>query len=348
MIDILSMSYEELANYISSLGEARFRADQIFAWLHSGVSSFDEMSNISKELREKLSAACEISRAECLRCQKSSSDGTRKYLLGFSDGNCVEAVFMKYNHGNTVCISTQVGCRMGCKFCASTKGGLIRNLAPSEMLSELFAIIRDTGEKISNIVLMGTGEPLDNYENVLRFLRLVNDERGLNIGMRHISLSTCGLCEKIAQLAEENLPLTLSVSLHAPTDEKRNEIMPINKAYGVHRLIDECRHYFEKTSRRISFEYTMISGKTDGLDTARELAELLKGFHCHVNLIPLNRISGGSLMPSDKESIRRFKQHLEENGITVTVRRSLGADIDAACGQLRQSYIPNNFGKSQP
>ncbi len=339
MIDILSMGFDELGDYIASIGEARFRTGQVFSWLHSGVSSFDEMSNISKELRKKLSEECVISSAECVRCQKSKYDGTRKYLLRFSDGNCVESVFMKYNHGNTVCISTQVGCRMGCKFCASTKNGLVRNLLPSEMLSELFAIIKDTGERISNIVLMGTGEPLDNYDNVIRFLHLVNDERGLNIGMRHISLSTCGLCEKIEKLSEENLPITLSVSLHAPTDEKRNAIMPVNKAYGVERLIKECKDYFNRTSRRISFEYTMIKDKTDGIESAHELVRLLGGFPCHVNLIPLNRISGGELSPSGSEAIQKFKDCLENGGITVTVRRSLGADIDAACGQLRQNYI---------
>lgn len=339
MTDIRSMSFTELSDYIANLGEPKFRAKQVFEWLHRGIESFDEMGNIPKSLREKLAAECELNNAEIVRCQISKSDGTRKYLFKFADGNCVESVFMKYNHGNTVCISTQVGCRMGCVFCASTKNGLVRNLLPSEMLAELFSIIRDTKERISNIVLMGTGEPLDNYDNVIKFLKLVNDERGLNIGLRHISLSTCGLCEKIDKLAEENLPITLSVSLHAPNDVARSEIMPINRAYGVKKLISHCKEYFNKTSRRISFEYTMISGQTDKLSQAEELSKLLAGFPCHVNLIPLNKISSGELSPSAPEDIKRFKEYLERKGIAVTVRRSLGADIDAACGQLRQSYI---------
>ena len=339
MTDIRSMSFDELLKYIISIGQPKFRAEQIFLWLHKGISDFDEMKNIPQALRQLLHEECVLNVAECIKRQISKKDGTRKYLLRFADGNCVEAVFMKYNHGNTVCISTQVGCRMGCVFCASTKNGLIRNLLPSEMLAELFAIIKDTGEKITNIVLMGTGEPLDNYDNVIKFLTLVNDHRGLNIGMRHISLSTCGLCDRIERLAEENLPITLSVSLHAPTNDARNAIMPVNRAYGVERLIGTCKEYFRKTSRRISFEYTMIAGSTDGVTQARELAKLLSGFPCHVNLIPLNKISEGKLYPSDADTIMQFKSILEKSGIAVTVRRSLGADIDAACGQLRQNYI---------
>lgn len=339
MIDIRSMTFDQLTKYLISIGQPRFRAQQVFGWLHKGINSFDEMKNIPKQLIERISSECTLNVAECIRCQVSKQDGTRKYLLRFEDGNCVESVFMRYNHGNTVCISTQVGCRMGCVFCASTKQGLVRNLLPAEMLSELYAIINDTGEKISNIVLMGTGEPLDNYDNVIKFLSLVNDERGLNIGMRHISLSTCGLCEKIEKLAKENIPITLSVSLHAPTDEARSAIMPINRAYGVKRLIGECKAYFNATSRRISFEYTMISGKTDTVEQAKQLAELLGGFPCHVNLIPLNKISEGELSPSTQDEINKFRSILESRGITATVRRSLGADIDAACGQLRQNYI---------
>lgn len=339
MIDIRSFSYEELTEFITSNKQPGFRAKQIYLWLHKGVSSFDDMTNIPKSLITFLKENCTLNNAECVKKQVSKLDGTRKYLLKFSDGNCVEAVFMKYNHGNTVCISTQVGCRMGCVFCASTKNGLIRNLLPSEMLAELFAIIKDTGEKISNIVLMGTGEPLDNYDNVIKFLKLVNAAEGLNIGMRHISLSTCGLCDKIEMLANENIPVTLSVSLHAPTDSARNLIMPINRLYGVERLITTCKNYFQKTSRRISFEYTMISGKTDTLQQAKELARLLKDFSCHINLIPLNKISEGDLTPSSVDAITAFKEYLENKGITVTVRRSLGSDIDAACGQLRRNYI---------
>lgn len=339
MIDIRSMNLDELTKYIISINQPKFRAQQIFLWLQKGILDFDEMRNVPQGLRQMLAAECDLNIAECVRKQVSKKDGTRKYLLKFADGNCVEAVFMKYNHGNTVCISTQVGCRMGCVFCASTKKGLVRNLLPSEMLAELFAIIKDTGEKISNIVLMGTGEPLDNYDNVLKFLSLVNDERGLNIGMRHISLSTCGLCDKIERLALENLPITLSVSLHAPTDEARNKIMPVNRAYGVERLLAVCKEYFRITSRRISFEYTMIENNTDKISQAEELAKLLSGFPCHVNLIPLNKISEGELSPSSPDSILRFKSILEKRGIAVTVRRSLGSDIDAACGQLRQNYI---------
>ncbi len=339
MTDIRSLSIGELEEFLAKLSEPKFRTGQIFAWLHQGVQSFDDMTNIPKALREKLKEECALNNAECIKRQISKKDGTRKYLLKFSDGNCVEAVFMKYKHGNTVCISTQVGCRMGCAFCASTKGGLVRNLLPSEMLGELFAIMRDTGEQISNIVLMGTGEPLDNYDNVIKFLKLVNDERGLNIGMRHISLSTCGVCDKISKLASENLPITLSVSLHAPTDEDRSLIMPINKAYGIKRLIDECKNYFNVTSRRVSFEYTMIAGKTDGEIRAKQLADLLCGFPCHVNLIPLNEVKDTGLIQSSSSSIDEFKSYLEKKGITVTVRRSLGADIDAACGQLKQNYI---------
>ncbi len=339
MTDIRSMSYEELCNFFKEKGEPKFRAEQVFLWLHKGISSFDEMRNVPKALREKLSSECILKGAEVARCQISKKDGTRKYLLRLFDENFIEAVFMKYNHGNTVCISTQVGCRMGCAFCASTKNGLVRSLSPSEMLGELFAIIKDTGERISNIVLMGMGEPLDNYDNVVRFLKLVNDERGLNIGLRHISLSTCGVCDKISMLAEENLPITLSVSLHAPDDESRSAIMPINKAYGIERLIGECKKYFEKTSRRVSFEYTMISGKTDGAEKAKKLSALLSGFSCHVNLIPLNKIKDSDLNPSGEEAISEFMSILEKSGITVTVRRSLGGDIDAACGQLRNNSL---------
>ncbi len=341
MIDIRSMNFDELTKYIISIGQPKFRATQIYTWLHKGICSFDEMLNVPKNLRDKLREECTLSNAECIKCSVSKIDSTRKYLLRYADGNCVEAVFMKYNHGNTVCVSTQVGCRMGCSFCASTKNGLIRNLLPSEILAELYAIINDTGERISNIVLMGMGEPLDNYDNVIKFLHLVNDEKGLNIGLRHISLSTCGLCDKIEMLADENLPITLSISLHAPTDALRSAIMPVNKAFGVERLINVCKYYFEKTSRRISFEYTMIEGKTDGEENAKALSELLSGFPCHLNLIPLNKVSGKDLYSSSNDSISRFKARLEKGHITVTVRRSLGADIDAACGQLRQNYIEN-------
>ena len=339
MIDIKSMNEAELSALLAQWGEARFRAGQIFRWLAGGARRFDEMTNLSKPLREKLSAHCVLNNAEVVRRQVSRLDGTVKYLWRFSDGSCVESVFMQYKHGNTICISTQVGCRMGCAFCASTLGGLRRNLTPGEMLEQVLAAQLDTGMRVSNIVLMGTGEPLDNYENVLAFLRLVSAEHGLNIGMRHISLSTCGICDKIKALADENLQITLSISLHAPDDATRSEIMPVNRRFGVTQLIEACRYYFAKTSRRISFEYTMIHGVSDTEDCARNLAKLLSGFPCHVNLIPLNRVEERTLAPSSRAEIDRFSDWLTRAGLCVTVRRSLGADIDAACGQLRRKQL---------
>ena len=336
MIDIKSMNEEEIAALMEQFHEPKFRAGQIFRWLSSGVRSFDEMTNLPKSLREKLAADCKLRNAELSQRQLSKLDGTIKYLWRFPDGNCVESVFMEYKHGNTICISSQVGCRMGCTFCASTLGGLIRNLTPGEMLDQVLAAQRDTGKRVSNIVLMGTGEPLDNYENVLKFLALVSDPHGLNIGMRHISLSTCGICDKIKALADENLQITLSISLHAPDDATRSNIMPVNRRFGVEELLSACRYYFKKTSRRISFEYTMIRGVSDTRECAERLARLLTGFPCHVNLIPLNRVSERNLLPSTRAAIMSFSEMLTRAGLCVTVRRSLGADIDAACGQLRR------------
>jgi len=334
--DIKSMRPDELSEYLRALGEPAFRGRQVFRWLHSGARSFAEMHNLPKPLREKLEATCRITAPEPLQKQTSVLDGTIKYLWRLWDGNTVESVVMAYAHGNTVCISTQVGCRMGCAFCASTIGGKIRDLAPSEMLDQVLFSQLDSGKKISNIVLMGIGEPLDNFDNVLQFLHLVNDPDGLNIGMRHISLSTSGLIEKVDKLASYNLQLTLSVSLHAPDDETRNRIMPVNRSCGVDRLLETCRAYFAKTGRRISFEYAMIDGVNDTRRHAELLAKKLAGTGSHVNLIPLNHVVESPLRPSTPEHLRAFVEILQNNRINVTIRRRLGSDIDASCGQLRR------------
>ena len=337
MTDIKSMNQAEMADYFRELGEPAFRAKQVFQWLHRGAVSFDDMTNLSKGLREKLSGSCYITAPVVERKQVSAQDGTIKYLWKLRDGNCIETVLMRYHHGNTVCISSQVGCRMGCAFCASTLGGKVRNLTPSEMLDQVLFTQLDSGVPISNIVLMGIGEPLDNFDTVMRFLELVNHPDGLNIGMRHISLSTCGLVEKIDKLADLRLQLTLSVSLHAPDDETRSRIMPVNKAVGVERLFRSCRQYFEKTGRRISYEYAMIDGVNDSDWQADLLAKHLKGTPGHVNLIPLNEVKESPLKPSRR--VEAFQKRLEQHGITVTVRRKLGGDIDASCGQLRRKAM---------
>ena len=337
MTDIKSMNQAEMADYFRELGEPAFRAKQVFQWLHRGAVSFDDMTNLSKGLREKLSGSCYITAPAVERKQVSAQDGTIKYLWKMRDGNCIETVLMRYHHGNTVCISSQVGCRMGCAFCASTLGGKVRNLTPSEMLDQVLFTQLDSGVPISNIVLMGIGEPLDNFDTVMRFLELVNHPDGLNIGMRHISLSTCGLVEKIDKLADLRLQLTLSVSLHAPDEETRSRIMPVNKAVGVERLFDTCRRYFEKTGRRISYEYAMIDGVNDSDWQADLLAKHLKGTPGHVNLIPLNEVKESPLKPSRR--VEAFQKRLEQHGITVTVRRKLGGDIDASCGQLRRKAM---------
>ena len=337
MTDIKSMNQREMADYFRELGEPAFRAKQVFQWLHRGAVSFDEMTNLSKRLREKLSGSCYITAPIVERKQVSAQDGTIKYLWRLRDGNCIETVLMRYHHGNTVCISSQVGCRMGCAFCASTLGGKVRNLTPSEMLDQVLFTQLDSGVPISNIVLMGIGEPLDNFDTVMRFLELVNHPDGLNIGMRHISLSTCGLVEKIDKLADLRLQLTLSVSLHAPDDETRSRIMPVNKSVGVERLFDTCRRYFDKTGRRISYEYAMIDGVNDSDWQADLLAKHLKGTPGHVNLIPLNEVKESPLKPSRR--VEAFQKRLEHYGITVTVRRKLGGDIDASCGQLRRKAM---------
>ena len=337
MLDLKSMDLEEMTSLMKELGEPAFRAKQVFQWLHRGVTSFEEMTNLSKALREKLAETCFITAPQVERKQTSRVDGTVKYLWRLGDGNCVETVLMCYHHGNTVCISSQVGCRMGCAFCASTIGGKVRDLTPAEMLDQVLFTQLDSGKAISNIVLMGIGEPLDNFDTVIRFLELVNHPEGLNIGMRQISLSTCGLVERIDKLAELRLQLTLSVSLHAPDDETRSRIMPANKGVGVDKLFACCRRYFEVTGRRISYEYIMIDGVNDTDWQADLLAKHLKGTPGHVNLIPLNEVAESPLKPSTR--VREFQKRLEEQGVTVTVRRKLGGDIDASCGQLRRKRM---------
>ena len=333
-----SMTLEELSLVLKELNQPAFRAKQVFTWLHKGVTSCGEMTNLPQSLRSALDEKYPLLPPKVVRKQESQKDGTMKYLWMLSDGNCVETVLMRYHYGNTVCISTEVGCAMGCAFCASTLGGLVRRLEPREMLEQVLFTQIDSGLPISHIVLMGIGEPLDNYDNVLRFLHLVNSELGMNISMRHISLSTCGLVPKIDKLAEEKLQLTLSVSLHAPNDVIRNTIMPVNKAYPVDELLAACRRYYQKTGRRISFEYAMIDGVNDTPEAAKELIGKLKGMGAHMNLIPLNHVEESPLKPSTKQAISRFQTLLEDAGIPATVRRSLGGDIDASCGQLRRKY----------
>ena len=335
------MTLAELQDAFAALGEPKFRAKQVFAWLHRGAVSFEAMTNLSRPLRETLDSLYFINKPTVARKQISRLDGTIKYLWRLRDGNCVESVVMQYHHGNTVCISAEVGCPMGCKFCASTIGGLVRRLEPSELLDQVLFSQLDSGLAISNIVLMGIGEPLDNFDNVMRFLELVNSPDGMNIGMRHISLSTCGLVDKIEQLAERDLQLTLSVSLHSPDDESRSKIMPVNRRWPVDTLLSACRDYFAKTGRRISFEYTMIDGVSDSPEQAQLLAKKLAGMGAHVNMIPLNNVTESGLHTSSRQAIRRFQTILEENGVTATLRRTLGSDIDASCGQLRRKYESN-------
>ncbi len=337
MVDIKSMTPEELAAYFKELGQPAFRAKQVFRWLYRGVTSFDEMTDLPKALREQLEERCFLTVPKVARKQVSAIDGTIKYLWELADGNCIETVLMRYQHGNTVCVSSQVGCRMGCAFCASTIAGRVRDLTPAEMVDQVLFTQLDSGAHISNIVLMGIGEPLDNFDTVMRFLQLVNHPEGLNIGMRHISLSTCGLTEKIDKLAQLGLQLTLSVSLHAPDDETRSQIMPINRSVGVDKLMGTCRRYFKTTGRRISYEYAMIDGVNDSDRQADLLAGLLKGLPGHVNLIPLNDVEESPLKPSRR--VAQFQKRLESHGVTVTVRRRLGSDIDASCGQLRRKAM---------
>ena len=337
MTDLKSLTLEEITNMLKTMGEPAFRGKQVFTWLHKGVRSFDEMTNLSKSLRERLAAECILTPPQVARKQVSRQDGTVKYLWRLGDGNCVETVLMRYNHGNTVCISSQVGCRMGCRFCASTIAGKVRDLTPAEMLDQVLFTQIDSGAEISNIVLMGIGEPMDNLDNVLKFLELVNHPDGMNIGMRHISLSTCGVLPGIERLGDLGLQLTLSVSLHAPDSETRSHIMPVNRSYDVEDLFKACHRYFKKTGRRISFEYAMIDGVTDHDWQADLIADKLKGMPGHVNLIPLNDVAESPFKPSKRTAA--FQRRLEARGVTATVRRSLGGDIDASCGQLRRKEM---------
>ena len=333
-----SKTLPEMQALFKELGQPSFRAKQVYTWLHKGVRSYEEMTNLPKTLRDVLAQKYPIQAPEAVRKQESAKDGTIKYLWRLSDGNCVETVLMRYHYGNTVCISTEVGCRMGCAFCASTIGGLVRRLEPHEMLDQVLFTQVDSGLPISHIVLMGIGEPLDNFDNVMRFLELVNSEEGMNISMRHISLSTCGLVPKIDELAKRKLQISLAISLHGPNDEIRDRIMPVNKAYPIEELLAACRRYYEATSRRIHFEYAMIDGVNDRECDARELLRRLKGLGAHINMIPLNHVEESPLKPSSKAAVAKFQKILEDGGITATVRRTLGGDIDASCGQLRRKY----------
>ena len=337
-MNLKSLTQPELADILKQLGQPAFRAGQVFTWLHKGVRSYDEMTNLPKALRQTLAEHYPLFVPKVVRKQESQKDGTIKYLWQLSDGNCVETVLMRYRYGNTVCISTEVGCPMGCAFCASTIGGLVRRLEPAEMLDEVLFTQIDSGLPISHIVLMGIGEPLDNFDNVMRFLELVNHPDGMNISMRHISLSTCGLVPKIDELAARKLQISLAISLHGPNNELRSKVMPVNKAYPIEELLAACRRYYDATGRRIHFEYAMIDGLNDTPECAKELLGRLKGLGAHVNLIPLNHVEESPLQPSSREAVARFQKLLEDGGVTATVRRTLGGDIDASCGQLRRKY----------
>lgn len=334
--DIKSMTVDEISEFLTGIGEKAYRGGQVYSWLGKGVESFSEMTNLSKDLRGKLEENFYIYRPEVAREQVSERDGTIKYLWQLRDGNTVESVLMKYSYGNTVCISSQVGCRMGCAFCASTIGGLVRNLEPSEMLDQVRYTEKESGERISGIVIMGIGEPLDNFERVIKFLELVNDPDNFGIGMRHVTLSTCGIVELFDKLGNYRLQLNLSVSLHAPDDRTRNSLMPVNRGVGIDKLMAACKNYFHKTGRRITFEYIMIDGVNDTVSHAEQLAERVREVGAHVNLIPLNNVDGRSLKPSRPGNIKKFSDILTGRGINVTVRRRLGGDIDASCGQLRR------------
>ena len=346
MTDIKSMTLEELRQALTGLGEKPFRAKQLYEWIHRKLAvSYDEMTNLSKHLREKLEKEYPLTVLEAVDVQVSKQDGTCKYLFWLEDGNVIESVLMRYHHGNSVCISSQVGCRMGCKFCASTIGGLTRNLRSSEMLDQIYRIQRLSQERVSNVVVMGTGEPLDNYENLLRFIELLTGEDGLHISQRNLTVSTCGLVPKIRQLADEKLQITLALSLHAPNDEKRKELMPIAYKYTMDEVLDACRYYFQKTGRRITFEYSLVRGVNDFEEDACQLAGQIQDINCHVNLIPVNPVKERSFRQSTRQAVENFKIKLEKCGINVTIRREMGSDIDGACGQLRKRFIDEQKGK---
>ena len=337
--DIKSLNQKELIEFIESLGEKAFRAKQIYQWIHEKhVDSFEEMTNISKKFIETLKENAYLTSLKKEEVQISKLDGTRKYLFLLEDGNVIESVLMRYKHGNSVCISSQVGCRMGCRFCASTLDGLVRGLTAGEMLDQIYQIGKDIGERISNVVVMGTGEPLDNYDNLLKFIELLTDEKGLNISQRNLTVSTCGIVPKMRELADEKLSITLALSLHASNQAKRLELMPVANKYDIQEVIDACKYYFDTTGRRITFEYSLVGGVNDTDQDARELSQLIKGINCHVNLIPVNPIKERDYVQSNAKVIEAFKNKLEKAGINVTVRREMGRDIDGACGQLRKRY----------
>lgn len=341
--DIKSLNMTELAAFLMDTGEKRFRAKQIYEWLHvKQVDSFAEMTNLSKALREKLEKSCRITSLQKVQVQVSKLDGTRKYLFALGDGNLIESVLMRYKHGNSVCISSQVGCRMGCRFCASTLDGLVRGLTPSEMLDQIYEIGKDIGERVSNVVVMGTGEPMDNFDNLLKFIELLTDENGLNLSQRNVTVSTCGIVPKIRELADKKLSITLALSLHASNQKKRLELMPVANKYEIHEVIDACKYYFDQTGRRVTFEYSLVGGVNDTDEDARELASLIAGMNCHVNLIPVNPIKERDYVQSDREVVCAFQHKLEHCGINVTIRREMGRDIDGACGQLRRKYHQEN------
>ena len=338
--DIKSFTFEQLQQEVAAMGEKAFRAGQLYQWMHQKLAGgFDEMTNLSQGFRQRLKEQYAYTHLEMVDRMISGIDQTEKYLFRLEDGNVIESVLMRYHHGNSVCISSQAGCRMGCRFCASTLGGLTRNLKPSEMLDQVYRIQQISGQRVSNLVVMGTGEPLDNYDNLIRFLRILTDEKGLNISQRNITVSTCGLVENIRCLAQEGLQITLALSLHASSQEKRRELMPIANKYGLSDVLEACRYYFAKTGRRITFEYSLVGGVNDTVEDAKALAELLGDINCHVNLIPVNPIKERDYVQSDKAAITAFKNKLEKYGINVTIRREMGRDINGACGQLRKSYM---------
>lgn len=346
--DIMLYSLDELKEYLNSIGEKPFRAKQIYEWLHQKlVECFDDMTNISNNLKEKLNNDFYIQSLEMVQVLTSKIDGTQKFLFRLKDGNVIESVLMRYKHGNSVCISTQVGCRMGCRFCASTLDGLVRNLKPSEMLEEIYYIQRYSKERVSNIVLMGSGEPMDNFDNVLAFVKAISDENGLHISQRNITISSCGLAEKIKELADSNVQVTLALSLHAADDETRKQLMPIAYKYSIREVLEACQYFFDKTGRRITFEYSLVAGVNDTKEEAAKLVHLIKGMNCHVNLIPINPIKERDFKRSTKVNIASFKGHLEKNGINATVRREMGSDIQGACGQLRKSFIEEEAGEKE-
>lgn len=338
--DIKSLTLDQLKEEMEAMGEKSFRAKQMYEWMHKKqAASYEEMTNISAALADKCKERYSYTLLVPVQVQESKIDGTRKYLFGLADGNMVESVWMRYKHGNSVCISSQVGCRMGCRFCASTLDGLERNLLPSEMLDQIYAIIRHTGERVSNVVVMGSGEPMDNFDNLLQFITLLTDENGLNISQRNVTVSTCGIVPRMRQLADRQLQVTLAISLHAATDEKRRQLMPVADSYHLDELLEACAYYFERTGRRITFEYSLVRDVNDTDEDARQLSGLIGGLNCHVNLIPVNPIKERNYVQSERRAVEAFKNKLEKNGINVTIRREMGRDIDGACGQLRRRYM---------